>query len=199
MAFCAGGKKDSCERRRSPACRTNHCNHRWPWRTQNVWAIAGEVRLIVKQPLRTANPRGILIITVSACTLALLAQTSTGRNALQSAGLVKRPSGYTSLAFQDPTFLPEHLAFRMQHVRIAFVVHNSASESRIYTWRLATVHGHHNERRLSGRIRIASGGSATISRRTAISCSSGRVLIMVTLKTPPESIDAWATCSSRKR
>jgi hypothetical protein len=125
-----------------------------------------------------------------------IGQTSTGHALLEKAGLLQKRTGYTSLAFLDPTSLPKHLKSKQVTVEVAFVIHNTGAISDIYEWSMSLVQKQSTRRVAAGNVRVTSGHAATISRHVRIACSRGQVRIVVSLASPAEDIHAWATCKT---
>jgi hypothetical protein len=142
--------------------------------------------------------RGLAALAAAAVLAAGVGQTGAGHAILRSAGLLSEPSGYTSLAFTDPQALPEQLAAKRTDVGISFVVRNSTPASHDYQWSVVLVAGQQTRRLAGGTVRVAPGRAAVIARSASISCSRGRVQMVVGLARPAESIDAWAACLSKE-
>lgn len=149
-------------------------------------------------PTRTLRWGG-LVALVAVVTLAVgAAQTGVGHSILQRTGLFEEPTGYTSLAFQNP-FPTEQLRSRRTSITLPFVIHNAASTAHTYQWSLHLVQGRHTYRVASGSVSVASGREKIIAPSAKIFCTQGQVEIVVSLAHPAEYIDAQMTCSSRKR
>jgi hypothetical protein len=141
---------------------------------------------------------GVIALVAVVAVIAGIGQTRVGHVMLRKAGLFEEPTGYTSLAFARPQSLPKPLASKHANVRISFIIRNSGGTPRDYRWSVVLVHGEHT-RRVDGGTYIAPGGAATITRSAEISCTRGRVRIVVSLARPAESIDAWTACQSARR
>jgi hypothetical protein len=139
---------------------------------------------------------GIAVAIVAVLLFALsLAQTAAGRSVLRAAGLYRGSSAYTSLAFSNPQSLPPRLSTTHTKLAVSFVIGNVSTTPHRYQWSVFLNHGGHASRLAAGGTQVPSGGSATVSRRVTVSCSSGRARVVVKLADPAESIDFWAACT----
>lgn len=125
-----------------------------------------------------------------------IAQTGVGHALLRRAGLFEEPSGYTSLAFLHPQLLPEQLDPKRANVGVSFVIHDIGNAPSDYRWSVLLVDEGRTHRVDTGEVRVASGRGIVISRSVDISCTPGRTRIVVSLRRPAESIDAWTACRS---
>jgi hypothetical protein len=128
-----------------------------------------------------------------------LGQTAIGHQVLRKTGLFEEQAGYTSLAFQDPGFLVEQLSSERESVDVSFVIHNATSTPRSYLWSEFVAQGGRSRRVAAGAVRVAAERETAITRLQELSCTRGRVQVIVKLASPAESIDAWMACSSPRR
>jgi len=140
---------------------------------------------------------GVLVALVALA--AGLAQTAIGHQVLRKTGLFEEQAGYTSLAFRDPGFLVEQLSSERESVDVSFVIHNATSTPRSYQWSEFVAQGGRSRRVAEGAVRVAAERDAAITRLQELSCTHGRVQVIVNLANPAESIDAWMACSSPRR
>ena len=139
---------------------------------------------------------GVAVLVAVIAAAAGLAQTRDGHEILQKAGLFAGPTSYTSLAFQQPQALPEQLQRKRVNVNVSFVIRNAGNVPRGYQWSVLLVQGGHSHLVSSGGVRVGSGRAAAITRLAEISCTRGRVRIVVNVARPAEFIDAWTACWS---
>jgi hypothetical protein len=125
-----------------------------------------------------------------------IAQTRAGHSVLQAAGLYQEPAGYTSLAFLHPQSLPENLSARHVQVGVSFVIRNSGSDTRRYQWSVLLIRAGRTRRVAAGDAKVRSGHATAITRPASVSCTQGRLQIVVKLARPVETIDAWTACWS---
>jgi hypothetical protein len=147
---------------------------------------------------RATRWRGLAGLAGAVVLAAAIGQTAVGHAILQRSGLFEEPVNYTSLTFGRPQSLPEQLRYRRAKVPLSFVINNVGSASRDYHWSVQLVQGRATRHVASGSVRIASGHAAEIASTADISCTQGKVRIIVSLAQPDESIDAIMSCSSRK-
>ena len=147
---------------------------------------------------RMAGRWGLVALVAAAAAAATFAQSSSGREALRSTGLLEKPTSYTSLAFQNPRFLVEQLASKRASVGVSFVIHNVGGISREYQWSVLLVENGHARRVAIGDAQVVPGRSTAITRSEEIACVGKRVQVVVKLATPPEVIDAWIACPSSR-
>jgi hypothetical protein len=147
---------------------------------------------------RLAGWPGVVAIVAVAAVVAGMCQTRVGHVMLRKVGLFEESANYTSLAFLHPQSLPKQLESKRANVRVSFVIRNAGGKPRDYQWSVLLVQGTHT-RRVDGGIRVAARGAATITRSAEISCTRGRVRIVVSLARPAEFIDAWTVCQSARR
>lgn len=147
---------------------------------------------------RATRWRGLVGLVGAVVLAAAIGQTAVGHAILQRSGLFEEPANYTSLTFGNPQSLPEQLRYRRAKVALSFVINNVGSASRDYQWSVKLVQGQAIRRVAAGSVRIASGHAAKIASTADISCTRGKVRIIVSLAQPDESIDAIMSCSSRK-
>jgi hypothetical protein len=139
---------------------------------------------------------GAIALVAVVAMAAGIGQTSAGHAILRRAGILEEPASYTSLAFLHPQSLPEQLVSKRASIEFAFVIHNAGGTPRDYRWSVLLVHGKRARPVGSGSIRVAPGRGAAITRSANVSCTRGRVRIVVSLARPAESIDAWTACWS---
>lgn len=156
----------------------------------------------VRQPTRSlsaARWREWFLVVGCVAALAGIAQSSPGHSLLSQVGLLQPPAKYTELSFSHPQSLPQHLGARKATIKVSFVVHNLDGSARAYEWAvlLHQVGGVH--RVANGRLRVASGQAAVVTKPVSITCLRGQVQLIVSLKSPAESIDTWTSCHSRRR
>lgn len=142
--------------------------------------------------------RAVILVALVALA-AGLGQTAIGHEVLRKTGLFEQPTSYTSLAFRAPGFLVEQLSPKPQTVDVSFVIRNAASIPRDYQWSELVVQGGRSRRVAAGGVRVAAGREAAITRLQELSCTGGRVQVIVKLASPAESIDAWMACRSPRR
>ena len=148
-------------------------------------------------PPRAVRRWGLVILIGGAVVLLSVFQTSAGHALLRESGLVQGTAGYTSLSFLRPQSLPGKLGSSHAKVGAPFVIHNGTSTTRDYQWSV-DLQRHGLSRRVhAGTVRLSAGHAAVISQSLRIACTRDRVRIVVRLKNPAESIDAWLTCWSR--
>jgi CelD/BcsL family acetyltransferase involved in cellulose biosynthesis len=157
--------------------------------------------LVAMRPMRTpaTSPRrgrwwGLIILVGGVVVLASVFQTSVGHAMLRAAGLSQEPTGYTSLSFLHPQSRPEQLKRAHETTVTSFAIHNATSSTHDYRWSVSLVYRGRTRRVHAGSVRLAPGRRAEISQPVAITCTRGRVRIVVSLKSPAESIDAWMAC-----
>lgn len=143
--------------------------------------------------------RGVVVFVAVVVLVAILAQTRVGHVALERAGLYEQPTNYTSLAFLHPQSLPDQLTSKRASVDVSFVIRNATGASHDYLWSVLLVQGQSSSHLFSGTAAIAASRQATVTRSASVSCTRGRLRIVVRLARPAESIDAWVTCLARKR
>jgi hypothetical protein len=148
---------------------------------------------------RMAIWRGAIALVALVGLAAVVGQTRIGHDALRKSGLLESPTSYTSLAFVEPQDLIENLASNPQLVSFPFVIHNASSASQSYEWSLLLVRKGHSRVVAAGEVRVTSGGGATITRSTEISCAGGQVQVIVKIASPVESIHAWMACVAPSR
>jgi hypothetical protein len=150
-------------------------------------------------PHRMVRWRGaVTLIAVIALAFGL-GQTSLGHAMLGKAGLFKEPTSYTSLAFLHPQPLPPQLRSRKATVVVSFAIHNSGGTAHDYQWSVMLVQAQHTHPVAAGVARVPPGGGVAITRSARISCTRGKVKIVVSLARPAEFIDAWTACPSPRR
>jgi hypothetical protein len=142
---------------------------------------------------------GAAALVVGVAVAAGLGQTSVGHGVLGEVGLFEEPASYTSLAFLHPQSWPEQLKSKRANVGISFVIHNAGSTARDYQWSVLLDRGQKTRHVDAGTLRVAAGRGAAIIRTAEISCTRGRVRIIVSLARPAESIDAWTACWAPRR
>jgi|GEM_PF-1517403 len=145
-------------------------------------------------PHRRTRWRGMGALIAVVAVAAGISQTTAGHAALRKAGLFEEPTSYTSLAFLQS--LPEQLASKRANIDISFMIHNAGTTPRDYQWSVLLVRKGRTHRMAAGALRVASRDGAAITRFAEISCTGGRVRIVVNLARPAESIDAWTACWS---
>jgi hypothetical protein len=143
---------------------------------------------------RRARWRGLAALVTAVMIAVGLAQTSSGHAVLRALGLFQEPPAYTSLSFQHPRSPLGRLKSRRADVALSFVIHNAGLTGRDYQWSVALGKNGLSRRLDAGRIGVAAGRGIVVTRNFPIFCSHGRVHIVVSLASPPESIGAWAAC-----
>jgi hypothetical protein len=138
--------------------------------------------------------REVAALLVILAVAAGIGQTGFGNSLLRGAGLFKTSSNYTSLAFLRPQLLPGQLKSKRANVGISFVIHNAASIHRYYQWSVLLVRGDGALQVDAGIARVPPGHGAAITRSVGISCTQGRIRIVVRIARPAESIGAWTAC-----
>jgi hypothetical protein len=139
----------------------------------------------------------LIVLIGGIAVLASIFQTGVGHAVLRTAGL-SQPTGYTSLSFQHPQSLPEQLKSERANVGTSFAIHNVTNTTRDYLWSVFLARSGRTRRVHTGSVRLASGHQAEITRSIAITCTRGLVRIVVSLKSPAESIDTWLACRPRE-
>jgi hypothetical protein len=148
--------------------------------------------------LRRARWRGVGALIAAIAVTAGVAQTHAGRATLERAGLLQRSASYTALSFVHPEGLPDQFESRQVQLDVLFAIANASGTTRNYNWSVFLAKHGHIRRVVSGKVRITPGHKATISRAAVFSCARGRAKITVRLANPPEAIDAWVTCFTRR-
>jgi hypothetical protein len=148
---------------------------------------------------RMVRWRGAITLIVVIALAFGLGQTHQGQMILGKAGLYKEPTSYTSLAFLRPQPLPQQLGSRNSTVGVSFAIHNTGGTTRDYQWSVVLVQAQRTQPVVTGIVRVPSRGEITIARSARISCTRGRVKIVVSLARPAEFIDAWTACPSPRR
>jgi CelD/BcsL family acetyltransferase involved in cellulose biosynthesis len=141
--------------------------------------------------------RGLIILIGGVVVLAGVLQTSVGHRMLRAAGLSQEQTGYTSLSFLHPQSLPEQITPAQRSTVTSFAIHNATGVARGYHWSVSLVYRGRTHRVHAGSVHLAPGRRAEITRSIAISCTRGRVRIVVSLESPAESIDTWMACRPR--
>ena len=113
---------------------------------------------------------------------------------LAKLGLFEQPASYTSLAFLHPTTLTEKLPEKQATVPVSFVISNTGGVPHDYQWSVSLVQGQQTRHVAAGSAQVASGKGATITSAARISCTQGKVQILVSLARPAEHIDALTAC-----
>jgi hypothetical protein len=127
-----------------------------------------------------------------------VAQTGPGHALLRSAGLFEQPPQYTALAFTHPQDLPAQLTSKHASVGVSFEIRNTSDAGRTYHWSIQVARAGRNRVAASGFSRVPPGASRTVARAVPVSCTGGRLRVVARLAGPPESIDFWTTCWSRR-
>lgn len=148
-----------------------------------------------KVPPRKARWWGALLLIVVVMLAAGIGQTRPGQVILKKVGLFKEPASYTSLAFMHPTSLPVQLMSK-QAAAVSFIIRNNSGITSDYQWSVSLVQGQRVRRVAAGRTSVISGHAAAITSSARISCTQGKVRIVVSLVKPTEYIDAWTVCKS---
>jgi hypothetical protein len=148
----------------------------------------------------TGRPRvvrygGVTALVAAIILAAGIVQTNLGHTILRKAGVTGGPTGYTSLAFSHPQSLPKQLRPKPANVEVSFVIQNTGDAPRDYQWSVSLAQGQRRHDVGTGRVRIAAGHGATITRSAKSSCTQGQIRIVVSLAEPAESIGAWIACS----
>jgi CelD/BcsL family acetyltransferase involved in cellulose biosynthesis len=138
--------------------------------------------------------RGLIILIGGVVVLAGVLQTSVGHAMLRAAGLSQEQTGYTSLSFLHPQSLPEQITPAQRTTVTSFVIHNATGVTRRYHWSVSLVYRGRTHRVHAGSVHLAPGRGAEITQSIAITCTRGRVRIVVSLESPAESIDTWMAC-----
>jgi hypothetical protein len=126
-------------------------------------------------------------------------QTGPGHAILRKTGLLKEPASYTSLAFLHPQPLPPQLRSRKATVGVSFAIHNSGGTAHDYQWSVTLIQAQHTHTVAAGVARVPARGGMAITRSARISCTRGKVKIVVSLARPAEFVDAWTACPSPRR
>lgn len=128
-----------------------------------------------------------------------LAQTGPGYALLKDAGLYKEPASYTELAFSAPANLPARLTSKETSVRLAFRIRNVSGSSRGYRWSVVLVHAGRSKVAASGAVAVPAQGQISVAKTLPLTCTGGRLQVIVRLADPRESVDFWATCGPAAR
>jgi hypothetical protein len=138
------------------------------------------------------------MVVLMALVLAAIAvsQTGFGTAILRMVGLTSASPGYTALAFNNPTALPEQVTHRQSSVSLGFSIHNATATDQDYFWELLIVRGTSHDLLASGGMKLRSGVTGVTSRTVKISCSPGREEIVIRLPHNSEQISVWLTCPS---
>jgi hypothetical protein len=153
----------------------------------------------VRASHRIVRRPGAAVLVAVVAVAAGISQTSVGHAILQNLGILQTPSTYTSLAFAHPQSLPERLRLPQENVNVSFVVHNASNVLHDYRWSVFLAHNGRTRRVDTGELRVASGQGVAITRPVGVSCTGGRVRIVVNLvgaAPKAESIDFWTACWS---
>ena len=137
--------------------------------------------------------RWIGLIAVLAVASGLI-QTGAGHSLLQRAGLVAEPVDYTALSFANPAALPTQLPSAHATVPTAFMIHNVSGAQRTYRWFIDVTRNDHSQRIGTGTLDLPAESQQVIKENLALSCPSGRLKVTISLASPAESIDYWASC-----
>ena len=140
--------------------------------------------------------RGLIILIGGVVVLAGVLQTSAGHAMLRAAGLSPERTGYTSLSFLHPQSLPEQITPAQGTIVTSFAIHNATSLTHGYHWSVYLVYRGRTHRVHAGSVHLAPGRRAEFTQSIAITCTRGRVRIVVSLESPAESIDTWLACRS---
>ena len=124
-----------------------------------------------------------------------IAQTNTGHGLLRDVGLSQASPSYTELAFTDPQALPVQLRSVHASIPVSFGIHNVSDSSRTYSWSIALVRSGRSRPVAAGVARTPAQGRAAVDRTVAISCTGGRLQIVIRLAASAESIDFWVACA----
>jgi hypothetical protein len=151
------------------------------------------IRMPTTSP-RWGRWRGLIILIGGVIVLASVFQTSVGHAILRAAGLSPEPTGYTSLSFLHPQSLPEQLKRAHGTTVTSFAIHNATSSTHDYRWSVSLVHRGRIRRVRTDNVRLAPGRETEITQSIAITCTRGRVRVVVSLESPAESIDTWMAC-----
>jgi len=136
----------------------------------------------------------LIILIGGVVVLAGVLQTSPGHAMLRAAGLTQEQTGYTSLSFLHPQSLPEQITPAQRTTVTSFAIHNATGATRGYHWSVSLVYRGRTHRVHTGSVQLAPGRGAEITQSIAITCTQGRVRIVVSLESPAESIDTWMAC-----
>ena len=137
--------------------------------------------------------RWIGLIAVLAVASGLI-QTGAGHSLLQRAGLVAEPVDYTALSFDNPAALPTQLPSAHATVPTAFMIHNVSGAQRTYRWFIDVTRNDRSQRIGTGTLDLPAESQQVIRENLALSCPSGRLKVTISLASPAESIDYWASC-----
>jgi hypothetical protein len=140
--------------------------------------------------------RAMVVLIALALAVIAVSQTGFGTAILRMVGLTSASAGYTALAFNNPTALPEQVAHRQSSVSLGFSIHNATTTDHAYFWELLIVRGTSDDLLASGSMKLSSGVTGVTSRTVKISCSPGREEIVVKLPRSSEQISVWLTCPS---
>jgi hypothetical protein len=95
-----------------------------------------------------------------------------------------------------PQSLPEQLTARHVQVGVSFIIRNSGSDTRRYQWSVLLVRAGRTSRVAAGDAQVGSGHATAVTTPASVSCTGGRLQIVVKLARPAETIDAWTACWS---
>ena len=129
--------------------------------------------------------------------LAGVLQQAPRRHAARRRTIPER-TGYTSLSFLHPQSLPEQITPAQGTIVTSFAIHNATSLTHGYHWSVYLVYRGRTHRVHAGERNPFTGAraEAQFTQSIAITCTRGRVRIVVSLESPAESIDTWLACRS---
>jgi hypothetical protein len=135
----------------------------------------------------------LLLPTAFVLVGATLAQTQQGHMVLGAVGVYKTVS-YTELAFSDPMTLPRTLEKPHEDLNVSFGIHDVSADASSYAWSVVLIHGTESQVKASGNVLTAAQSRVTVTKSVAVSCTGGRLQVVVRLASPNESISFWVTC-----
>lgn len=159
---------------------------------------AGDDRMPPRGSARLPLPgwsRAAVVLALCVAALTGLAQTSPGRAALRTIGLIRQTSSFSALYFTDPNHLQVQLPDGAVTLPVNFSVDNVTSQAQGYRWSIELVDGADTEDAASGEVTVQEGGTASVQKQVSGTCWSGQLEVVVRLAAPLESIDFFAECS----
>jgi hypothetical protein len=149
---------------------------------------------------RLGGWRSVGVLVAAAAVVTGIGQTGAGHSALENAGLIQRPTGYTALTFLSPLqpLQPPKKAKdgRRVRYRLTFAIQNAEPGPRDYRWSVLLAQPGSQPRVIatSNTQRVVPGNKATIPFSATVSCRPGSVEFIVQLADPSEAIHAWGSC-----
>jgi hypothetical protein len=151
---------------------------------------------------RLGGWRSVAALVLAAAAVTGIGQTGAGHSLLEKAGLIQQPTGYTALAFGQPSqplsIKPAGKKGKKARYKLSFSIQNAGTASRAYRWTLLLVrHPGHADRIAAQPVSVGPGKMVSIHQAGNITCGRAaqvEFIVQLTGSRPAEAIHARATC-----